>query len=308
MRMEQLAYLCEVAKIGSINASAEKLHISQQSLNASLKALEKELNCPLFSTSRQGIRLTAQGEAVVSAAKDILSRLDTLTQELAQDKNRQNLRGSIALQIAPAPLEYFAANILSSFSAEYPYLTLNLVEADHLQIFYALVTSAADLGVLGFQYKIIDKIFPELANFQNIAFVPLYQFKIFVIASAQSPIAKYKSLSLKTLLKYPLILPTNSALENDLNYRWLKLYGKPQVKFTTSSVNTYKRIVSSGQAVGLFTNARHCNVDIPLEPGLVLIPLNADDNTVTVGYLYNTDNPITPAMQAFIDTLITYCR
>ncbi len=308
MRIEQLAYLCEVAKIGSINASAEKLHISQQSLNTSLKGLEKELGHCLFSTSRRGITLTAQGESVVAAAKDILVRLESLKQELDQSKNLRSPHGTIALQITPAPLEYFLSNILLSFSSECPNVTLNLTESDHLQIFYSLVTGTADIGILGLQYNIIDKIFPELANFKNITFAPLYQYKISVIASSQSPIAKHKSISPKTLLKHPLILPTQSALENDFNYRWLKLYGKPQVKFTTSSVSTYKSIVNSGQAVGLFTNIRHCGVDIPLESGLTLIPLNTPDSIATVGCLYNTDNPITPAMQALIDALITFCK
>ena len=308
MRTEQFAYLYEVSKIGSINAAAEKLHISQQNLNTSLKNLEKELGYKLFSTSNRGIMLTSQGELVVDAANDVLIRLETLKHDLAKNQNFQDVNGAVSMQITPAPLEYFFGNIVSSFSSEYPHLALNLTEADHLQIFYSLITGAADIGVLGLQYGIIDKIFPELDNFKNIKFIPLYQYKISVIASTQSPIAKYKSVSLKTLLKYPLILPTQSALENDLNYRWLKLYGQPQVKFTTSSVNTYKNIVSRGQAVGFFTNIRHCGVHIPLESGLTIIPINNPDSISTVGYLYNTDKPVTPPMQALIDSLTTFCN
>ena len=37
MRIDQLAALVEVAKSGSINSASKKLHVTQQSLNKSLK-------------------------------------------------------------------------------------------------------------------------------------------------------------------------------------------------------------------------------------------------------------------------------
>ena len=44
MRIDQLAALVEVAKSGSINSASKKLHVTQQSLNKSLKSLENEMN------------------------------------------------------------------------------------------------------------------------------------------------------------------------------------------------------------------------------------------------------------------------
>lgn len=43
MRLEQLEYLIAISKNRSLNSAAQKLHISQQALSASIKTLEEEL-------------------------------------------------------------------------------------------------------------------------------------------------------------------------------------------------------------------------------------------------------------------------
>lgn len=78
MRIEQLLYLVEVSKNPSISSASEKLHISHQALNRSLKALEEELGTTLFNRSPNGVSLTPQGEKTVETAKNILNQLNDL--------------------------------------------------------------------------------------------------------------------------------------------------------------------------------------------------------------------------------------
>lgn len=83
MRTEQLHYFREAARHGSINAAAEKLHMSQQGLNASLKMLEKDLGYELFTTSRYGITLTPQGEIVLAYADKMLAGFHSMQNALS---------------------------------------------------------------------------------------------------------------------------------------------------------------------------------------------------------------------------------
>ena len=48
MRIEQLVYLIEAARLRSINKASENLYITQQSMNLSLKKLEDELGTKLL--------------------------------------------------------------------------------------------------------------------------------------------------------------------------------------------------------------------------------------------------------------------
>lgn len=310
MRIEYLMYLCEVAKNGSINSSANNLNISQQGLNRALKSLEKEIGCPIFFTSNQGIALTPQGNLLVETSKNILAEWQTFQNSLHELNSKTNINSSLSLYVTPAILEYSVTDFLSHFSNLHPEISLNILEGDHIHVLEAIEKSTVDLGVFGVQFSILDQIFPEYQQAKHLKFVPLYQYKISVLANNRSPISKYKSLSLKTLLKYPIILPPHMStnLENNLNYRWLKLYGEPHIKFTTSSVNVYKTLISSGQAVGLMSANRHGKISIPIEKDLKILQLNDPGNIATVGYLYNTTKPITPALKILIESLKAFTK
>ena len=61
MKIEQLEFLIEVCRAGSINAASKKIFISQQSLNQSLRNLEEELGFTVLNRTKRGVTLTKQG-------------------------------------------------------------------------------------------------------------------------------------------------------------------------------------------------------------------------------------------------------
>ena len=76
MRIEQLEYLMETSRATSLSKAGEKLHITQQSLNAALKKLEEELGATLLNRDFSGIRLTEQGRIAVQYAEKILEQVE----------------------------------------------------------------------------------------------------------------------------------------------------------------------------------------------------------------------------------------
>lgn len=75
--------LKEVAAQGSFSAAAEALSFTQSAVSQQVAALEREAGAKLVERRARGIRLTPAGEALVSHADAILSRLDDAEQELA---------------------------------------------------------------------------------------------------------------------------------------------------------------------------------------------------------------------------------
>lgn len=62
MDLRRLTHFLAVASEGSINAAAERCHITQAGLTKSIRALEQELGAVLFERSPRGVRLTRQGQ------------------------------------------------------------------------------------------------------------------------------------------------------------------------------------------------------------------------------------------------------
>ena len=307
MRLEYLMYLCEVEKSGSINSSAEKLHISQQGLNKALKSLEKELDLSLFQTSNRGILLTEEGKLVVEAAGDLLARWQRLEQDLEKLHPKDLPCRNVSLVYTPGVGEFFISSVLAGFSANHPDIALTLSSGDHLQIAKAVSEGRADLGLVGLQYGILDRIFPELEEIPNISFQPLYQYKICILAGAGSPIARYHSVSMRTVLKYPIVLTSRGPLEENTSYRWLKLYGEPDIRFNTPDVNIYDHLISSGEAIGFSSVQRHCGLNIEKKAGTVTIPLRDEGSTSTVGYFYRSEEPLSSAARSVADHLTMFC-
>ena len=307
MRIEQLHYFREAARHGSINAAAEKLHMSQQGLNASLKILEKDLGYELFTTSRYGITLTEQGEIVLAYADKMLAGFDSMRNALSSSVQDDNIVEEISIQIAPVVSEFIFPTVFKTINTAYPQLSLILTDSMPLKIIQNVTEGHCDLGILGVQYTLLNQLGLLSKLSSDLEFVPLYQYKLAVIADDHHPLAKYKSISVKTLLKYPIALPTRTNYREDLNYKWLSMMGTPNIKLATSSFAIYYDAIRSGSVVGFYPNPRQRQFNISPEPGTTIINLKDENAIHTVGYLRNSTKPITPAMQAIIDGLHQFC-
>ena len=80
MTFNQLRYVVEAAKIGSISKAARLLFLTQSNLSSTILSLEKELGIKLFLRTQDGIRLTDQGEMFMVHARSILNSYDELIQ------------------------------------------------------------------------------------------------------------------------------------------------------------------------------------------------------------------------------------
>lgn len=61
----QLQAFLAVARHGTVHAAAEVLHITQTGITQRIKALEKRMHASLFIRSRQGMKITPEGEVLL---------------------------------------------------------------------------------------------------------------------------------------------------------------------------------------------------------------------------------------------------
>ena len=63
------------ATSGSFSRAAEMLLVTQGAVSRQIQQLEKYLGCPLFIRHKRGLKLTAEGQALLPVVEDTLSRL-----------------------------------------------------------------------------------------------------------------------------------------------------------------------------------------------------------------------------------------
>ncbi len=92
MKIQHLRFLTAVVDYGGVIKAAERLHLSQPSVSAGLKALERELGRPLFDRSAQTnrpLRLTPAGRRFYRNALEILRRCDAARTDFLGETNEQ---------------------------------------------------------------------------------------------------------------------------------------------------------------------------------------------------------------------------
>ena len=83
MRTEDLKYIIEVYKTGSISKAAERLNISSQGLGKSLRAIEEELGCELFTRDFKGVEPTPICSYIYNELSEILDRTSKVKRMIA---------------------------------------------------------------------------------------------------------------------------------------------------------------------------------------------------------------------------------
>lgn len=79
MTFQQLQYLLEVSRTGSISGAAKNLFLAQSSVSEAISNLEEELGFPVFIRSKKGVIPTVQGAEVIEQAARICESYHTMT-------------------------------------------------------------------------------------------------------------------------------------------------------------------------------------------------------------------------------------
>lgn len=98
MTFQQLQYLLETHRTGSVSQAAKNLFVAQSSVSTALNSLEKELGHPLFLRTKSGLKPTTQGIHYIEHASRIWESYQAMT--APQQKGKTNVRIH-ALKVAP---------------------------------------------------------------------------------------------------------------------------------------------------------------------------------------------------------------
>src|SRR5699024_3202588 len=80
MDLNKLNHLIAVGDEGSITAAAERVHLSQQALSTSIRALEREVGVPLLDRSGSGVKVLPAGQALIDDARVLHGLADAALQ------------------------------------------------------------------------------------------------------------------------------------------------------------------------------------------------------------------------------------
>ena len=119
--LRQLEYLVAVDDHQHIGRAADACHVSQPSLSAQLKELERHLGAAITERVGRGITMTTVGREIAAQARRILRDTD----DLVETANRSATHFVAALRLAAIPTvaPYLLPRVLPAMRRAHPDLT-----------------------------------------------------------------------------------------------------------------------------------------------------------------------------------------
>lgn len=148
MELEQLRQLNEIARYGTLQSAAERLHLSQSALSRSLRRLEEDLGQPLFDRTRNSMQINAAGRMALEHARLILAEERRLRDDFAAlAKQERTIR---VASVAPAPTWRLSSLVLE----QYPTTIVEPDVTSEDEVEARLINGTCDLAIVARELRL----------------------------------------------------------------------------------------------------------------------------------------------------------
>lgn len=139
-----------MARAGSISAAARSLGWTQPAVSQHLRALEREVGCPLLLRGPAGVELTEPGRLLLARADAVAGQLHMASEELAAVVELR--RGHVRLAAYPTAAATWAPLALAGLQRRHPDIDVTLTEAEPPEAMTMVERGDADLALV-FSYR-----------------------------------------------------------------------------------------------------------------------------------------------------------
>jgi DNA-binding transcriptional LysR family regulator len=269
MTLAQLRTFLTAARHMSFSRAAEELHLTQPAVSAQIVALENALKTKLFDRSGRRLLLTDAGKLALSAADDILRRIDQFEGELADLLTP----GAGTLKIGASHVVgiYLLPAILAEFRTKYPGAEVVVRVDTRHKVVEMVLRGELDLAV-------IAEGAPE--SDERLATKPIARDRLVLIAPPNHPLAEVGVVTPEELTELPFVAPAPDSASAETLFQQLRAEGialKPVIEM--GNVGAVKHAVESGLGISIIS---HLAVERELESGRLIsltiagVPLERD--------------------------------
>lgn len=284
MELRDLRYFCLVAETGSVTRAADTLCVSQPFVTKVIHRLEEELGTKLFDLERRRVVLNQNGEYFYRHAREILDRLDRLTEDMAAMQEQAEFTTTLLYNNAG----YLSA-LNSAFMAQYPHSVLSETYAKRSDIIDLLNTNKADFAIAlppitGEESRLIETI-TVLKDTGSIMVPP------------DHPLYQKEFVTLEEIAPYPIVIaPKGSGMRDTIDHIFERRGLTPNVVYETNDMDLQQRAVLVDKRGIAFMSIIHTKDPLI---GQYCRKTLTDQCFGTVGLSYNKYRPETVSTRAF---------
>ena len=240
MNLRDLQYLVAVADHRHFGKAAEACFVSQPTLSAQIKKLERELGVELFERHPRQVLLTEAGAQIVERARGMLSTAADIDDIARRAKDPES--GTVRLGLIPTLAPYLLAHVVAPLRQRFPHLELLLVEDKTEVLHQHLREGRLDAAVLALPLS-DDQLHEE--------FLFAEQF-VLAVPSDHALATSGTAVSTDVLASEPVLLLEEGHCLRDQALSVCHLAGAAErTDFRATSLETLRQMVAAGVGITL---------------------------------------------------------
>ncbi len=290
MDLRQLRFFAEVARLESFTKAAESLHIAQPAVSIAIRNLEAGLGVTLLNRQGKKVTLTAEGEAFLGHAREILARMLAAEREMQERRGLE--KGEVRVGIPTQLGSYYFPRIFVDFKKRYPQLRFSVYEYGTRRIGELLAQGALELGV------IVTQDAPE-----NLEVHPFLQEEMVACVPLEHPFAGQAAVRHEEFAREPLVLFEEGYFHREVVAQVSRHAGvSPTIIFETNLIPLLKSLVREGFGITTFLRmVTHGDPDLAAVP--FTPPISFE-----LGIAWKKNTFLSQANRAFADFLLDRTR
>lgn len=277
MQIQQIEYIIEVAKTGSISEAALNLHVSAATISQSLSNFEKEYDISLFKRSRLGTQPTEQGKRIIEIAYKIQELVNDI--DLEAKSHNQNFDQELKIIGSPTTLATILPKAISIFNKDYPNTELKIEENQN--VITEMRKNEYDLGFI----LVGEKLWQQAVDLNSnlLHFNTLFQGRMYVCVNKDSSLAFKETVTLEDLKHQKFIM---HRITKPIYMDMVAQLIEPKILFETNNTETIKKAIAEGIGISCLSEFNLTDDERIKSGQIIAIPLiNYEKSNLTCGYI-----------------------
>lgn len=192
LTLRQIDVFLAVCLHRSYSKAAEQLSLTQPAVSSQIRSLEEVVGQALFDYIGKQLFLTAAGDVMLRAARELKQRLVHLEIELTDLHGR--LQGSLNIAIESSA-EHLLPPYINAFCEQHPDVEVVLHVVNHQRLLERLRDNLDDLAIM-----------TQVPDGRALTYTPFAEHKLSLVANPSHPLNQKSNITLIELLEYPILL------------------------------------------------------------------------------------------------------
>ncbi|WP_373079661.1 LysR family transcriptional regulator [Fusobacterium varium] len=199
MTFQQIQYIIEISRCGSISKASKNLYVAQPYLSKLLKELEEEIGITIFNRNIKGVELTDEGKEFINHVRPLLEQKKKIIEMYSHHKADPAMYIAISTQRYPfvikAFIEFFKKKIINKFE-------IHIREVGMYKVINDVYEKRSALGII-FISELTEKFLKKVLASKDIEFYEIVKLTPCVFFHKNHPLAQNNEINLNELYNFP---------------------------------------------------------------------------------------------------------